>query len=512
MKNNKLMIALSLCGLMLLAMLNVQAQTVGTPNGNTAFFSTNAFGRLLGHNESGTFGSFSTSSQWIGIGQPTVSTGSIVKVPAYGMRSQWQGQAGIFALKSASGTVKDLAVEWGSNSSSKLKFNFITDLNNPSALKEIMTITPAGNGGVGIGTSSPFATLDIKTTQSLGGSTTYGINNSTSGSNYGFFGSSNVVNISSSYYVYGVTGNVTTGSSAYTYGGYMRASTGSSTGIGTYGLYSTVSAPSGASNVWAGYFQGNVYISGALTVASDKKFKKNIKSLSSSSVSAKLMELNPTSYLYKNSDELRFAEGTQYGFVAQELEAVFPDLVKDVAQPVYKGLDDAGNPKIVEGETLRFKSINYIGLIPVLTKALQEQQASITTYKDELEAQKLINAEQLAVNNELREKLDEVLRILELDDDSSSLDSPEATETSLGQNQPNPFGQATEITYTLSKSVRQANIQIFNMDGKLMGDYPLEKDANAIQLRANEYQPGVYIYVMMADGETIGTRRMIVSQ
>ena len=513
MKLNRLTAAVTLCGLLLFGFISVQAQSVGTPNGNTAFFNTNNTGKLLGHRENGTFGSFATGDQWIGIGQPTVSTTSSTKVPAYGVRSQWLGQSGIFALKEQpSGSIaRDLVIEWGANINTKLKFNFIENLSNPTALKEIMTIVPAGKGGVGIGTASPIATLDLKTSQSLGSSVTYGLNNNVTGSNYGVYGANNLVNITSSYFAYGVTGNVTTGSSAYIYGGYMRASNGSN-GVGTYGLYATVSAPSGASNVWAGYFQGDVYISGALTVASDKKFKRNIKSLSQSTVATKLMALNPSTYEYKNSESLRFSEGMQYGFLAQEVETVFPELVKDVVQPVYDGVDEQGNPKILEGQSLEFKSINYIGLIPVLTKAFQEQQAAIETYKADLEEQKAINAEQQAINADLTEKLNNLMAKLDANDESPSTTAPAGVETSLGQNMPNPFGQATEITYTLASTVRDAKIQIYNMDGKLMADYQLDKNANSIQLAANEYQPGVYIYVMLADGETIGTRRMIVSQ
>ena len=518
----KLFCALCVISSLLFGFGELNAQSVGTPNGNTSsFFNTNTTGRLLGHREVGTFGSFGLSSQWIGIGQPTISTSSSTKVPAYGLRSQWLGQAGIFALKEQpSGSMaRDLVIEWGSNTNTRLKFNFIENLNNPSALKEIMTITPAGNGGVGIGTTNPIGTLDLNTTQSLGGSVTYGINNRVTGSNYGFYGSSNVINITSSFFGYGITGNATTASSAFIYGAYLRANTSSTTGMGTYGVYAQATAPTGASNVWAGYFQGDVYISGSLTVASDKKFKKNIKPLSNSTVSSKLMSLKPSSYSYKNTESLRFSEGLQYGFLAQEVEEVFPDLVKDVAQPVYDGVDETGNPKIVEGKMLEFKSINYIGLIPILTKAMQEQETKLVDYQErfvayeaELAEQKAINEEQRVVNEELRKKLDQVLSTISVEGQDTGNDQVGSTETSLGQNQPNPFGTATAITYTLSNSVRQANIQIYNMDGKLIGNYPLDKNENAIQLQANEYQPGVYIYVMMADGKTIGTRRMIVSQ
>ena len=502
---NKYFNALAILGLLIFGYDEAQAQGVGTPNGNTSsFFSTNSAGRLLGHREVGTFGSFPAGNQWIGIGQPTTSLAAgSPKVPGYGLRSQWEGQTGIFSLKGAS-TVKDLVVEWGSNTNSRLRFNFIEDQNNPTALKEIMTISPAGNGRVGIRRSSPFATLDVETTNDFSSSVNYGIQSTVNGSNFGFYGYNGNVNISSSFFTYGVSSRVTSGSTSYMYGGgFFATNNTTSTSAITYGIYAQASATAGT--VWAGYFAGDVFVSGTLTHASDRKFKKDIKELSSGDVTAKLMQLKPTTYLYKNDENIRFSEGLQYGFVAQEVEKVFPDLVKNVEQPVYEGTDEAGNPMPAEGKSIKFKSVNYTGLIPVLTKALQEHEAALVAYKEELNQQKAINAE-------LNEKLNNLLAAMESNETGPGSVNPAATETSLGQNMPNPFGQATEITYTLASSVRDAKIQIYNMEGKLMADYQLDKNANSIQLAANEYQPGVYIYVMLADGETIGTRRMIVSQ
>ncbi|MEM9340184.1 MAG: hypothetical protein AAGA66_15725 [Bacteroidota bacterium] len=138
----------------------VQGQIVGKPAGNISnFFDTNIFGRLLGHSESGPFGSFAPNAQWIGIGQPFVTPGGPAKIPAYGFRSQWLGQAGIFGL-TGSGGVKDLSIQWGANPNSKVRFNFASSLTNPSAVTEVMTLL--SNGNVGIGTTNPSAKLDVK--------------------------------------------------------------------------------------------------------------------------------------------------------------------------------------------------------------------------------------------------------------------------------------------------------------------------------------------------------------
>ena len=76
------------------------------------------------------------------------------------------------------------------------------------------------------------------------------------------------------------------------------------------------------------------------------------------------------------SQKYGFVRGQQTGFIAQEMEQVFPNLVKDEI------LSTPKDPtKIAETthEERSIKSINYVGLIPYLTKAIQEQQQIITS-------------------------------------------------------------------------------------------------------------------------------------
>ena len=66
-----------------------------------------------------------------------------------------------------------------------------------------------------------------------------------------------------------------------------------------------------------------------------------------------------------------FNSKTRYGFSAQEVKEVFPDLVTE---------DDNG-----------YLSVDYIGLIPVLVEALKEQQTEIVALKRHVAA--LLNNE-----------------------------------------------------------------------------------------------------------------------
>ena len=64
--------------------------------------------------------------------------------------------------------------------------------------------------------------------------------------------------------------------------------------------------------------------------------------------------------------------GDQLGFLAQELELVFPDMVRNVKHPVGLTTDSKETPRFIN-----YKGVNYTALIPVLVKGMQEQQEII---------------------------------------------------------------------------------------------------------------------------------------
>jgi len=82
--------------------------------------------------------------------------------------------------------------------------------------------------------------------------------------------------------------------------------------------------------------------------------------------------LNPTTYMLKKDEYkmMNFPTERQYGFVAQELEKVFPTLV-----------EQGKIPGTSAATSMEYKSVNYIGMIPILTKAIQEQQKEIEDLK-----------------------------------------------------------------------------------------------------------------------------------
>ena len=120
---------------------------------------------------------------------------------------------------------------------------------------------------------------------------------------------------------------------------------------------------------------------GAYTTSSDARLKTNISNLYN--VLDKISELRPTSYSYiaDETDEMTV------GFLAQEAQEVFPELVS------YSAADE-------------LYGINYAGFSVIAIKAIQEQQAIIDEQQATIDKQ----AEEL---NDLRSRLERIEALLE---------------------------------------------------------------------------------------------------
>ena len=133
---------------------------------------------------------------------------------------------------------------------------------------------------------------------------------------------------------------------------------------------------------------GGFTTSGSVTAASyitssDLRLKSNISPLANSL--ATVMQLNPVHYVKKESLASTTSTYTleENGFIAQEIQKILPYLVQE-------GTDKD-----------KLLSLNYVSLIPLLTKAIQEQQAQI----EELQSYKT------AISS-LQKELEEIKKLL----------------------------------------------------------------------------------------------------
>ena len=104
----------------------------------------------------------------------------------------------------------------------------------------------------------------------------------------------------------------------------------------------------------------------------------------------KLSKLNPVNYDFRIDEfkERGFSDEKQWGFIAQELEKVMPELVHE---------DDNG-----------YQSLNYTGVIPLLTKAMQEQQTEMDKQQKEIDQLKAqLQSIMKMLDNDMSDKTDD---------------------------------------------------------------------------------------------------------
>ncbi|MEA3495506.1 MAG: tail fiber domain-containing protein [Bacteroidota bacterium] len=115
-----------------------------------------------------------------------------------------------------------------------------------------------------------------------------------------------------------------------------------------------------ASNALTLYENGNMTIAGTLTESSDLRFKKNIQPLEN--VLERLLTIQPVYYYFKN--QRIHPSGKQLGVIAQEVNEVFPELVRK---------EDNG-----------YYSVSYSKFSSVLIQAIKEQQQIIDEQKNKI--------------------------------------------------------------------------------------------------------------------------------
>ena len=105
------------------------------------------------------------------------------------------------------------------------------------------------------------------------------------------------------------------------------AGTGSSA---NYGITSTAFGPAGSTN-YAGYFNGAVYATGTI-ISSDQRFKSEVQDIPDAMQI--IRRLRPRTYYFNHTyPTMQFSPVKQWGFIAQEVAPVLPELVSDNIQP-----------------------------------------------------------------------------------------------------------------------------------------------------------------------------------
>ena len=308
--------------------------------------------------------------------------------------------------------------------------------------------------------------------------------------------SSNVVDAGRAFGIMAYAGNATSG---YNYG-VLGVLNGALNGAGVYGSTSNEENGINTGGRYAGFFHGDVHTTGtlsanAITTLSDSRVKRNIQSVTKhDSPLDNIMSMNVVEYNYVNieaqmassfenpdtvsashsilSSEVSLSEDEKhYGLIAQELQKIYPNLVK-------------------EGRG-GYLTINYIEIIPLLISSIQE-------LKDEVD--------DLRGNDSPIKK--SVSRSSE--EDATNID---AVVTTLYQNTPNPFTESTTIRCDVAEDVVKADLYIYNMNGEQITEYSVsERGETSVTIDGGSLSAGMYLYALIADGQVIDTKRMILTK
>jgi hypothetical protein len=416
--------------------------------------------------------------------------------------------AGNFVSLTSSGTVMIGSVT-GNNMA--LDWNVIQARNNgvaaplwlnyyggPTYIGPSSSLQIAADGTVGIkgGSNSSYA-LNVHATSALGGIFVTDpvdgnvLRSVKSGLNAGIY----VEKTNNSSLIAAIYGNSSAGSGAGVEGASANGDgvygySANGYGVEAYanndnGLYATTN---NNASYYAGFFVGDVYTNGNY-FGSDEKLKQNIQDFTSAMNI--INQLHPKQYQFRqdgNYKLMNLPQGQHYGLIAQDVEKVLPNLVKDSKFETPRKPVTSEND-VQKSETIDFKALNYTELIPVLIKAIQEQQQQI---------------------DELNQKVE----TLTADKNSSSLNSSVVNVSGayLQQNTPNPFNQNTTIHCYVPSSSKQAQLGIYTMNGKLLRSYTLSNGMNDVTLNAGTLSSGQYVYSLLIDGKKLDSKNMIMTK
>lgn len=427
--------------------------------------------------------SYSTNptDRWFTIGQVNQPIQSF-----YGQRFQYDDRALVMGYTTNS--PKNPRIEWihnGTTTAGNLQFRVANSFTSTgSAL--VAEMTPQGNTYFGKYTQGVFNGLNPKA--AIGFADDCGLDIVTVGqlsANVNPIAANIQLDFSGNTAI-GLLSNVFGGSSAT---GVFGKASGLENSFGVYGRAIAAGTFSAAvygdlpvnttGNYWAGYFDGEVFSTGGYFHLSDAKLKSNINK--ESSVLEKIELLNPVSYNYKSVEGINLPVTLQHGFISQEVAEVFPELTKDCTKPV---LDENGN---VTSE-ISFKSLNYIGLISLLTAAVKELNTDLTQVRQDLDEYK--------ANDAMRGQIIQ---------NTTSVNG-----YSIEQNVPNPFSDKTSIRFELAPGVETATLSVFNLNGAFVKDFQLNGNSGEIEILASEIGKGMFIYSLNQNGQEIISKRMII--
>lgn len=295
-------------------------------------------------------------------------------------------------------------------------------------------------------------------------------------------------NVASSGRSYGVWGEAGKSTSGWNYGVCGFLNSGQEYGAGIFGGITHYSTECYVPGRYAGFFNGQTRVNGdfyATTVntTSDARLKTNITNVNTE-ITTKIQALHPVQFTWRPIEDrhtadtasvkmMYFGENTEYdrshyGFLAQDVQRIFPELVHE---------DGDG-----------YLSVNYVEMIPLLVHAIQELSEKV----EMLESATQFKAPTCIGNN---------------------AQEMEPIQTILYQNTPNPFSEDTKIEYQLPLSTLNATLYVYDLNGLQVAEYPVSSfGEGSVIVSAGSLAAGMYLYSLIVDEQVVDTKRMILTK
>jgi hypothetical protein len=245
----------------------------------------------------------------------------------------------------------------------------------------------------------------------------------------------------------------------------------------------------------AGYFVGDVYTSGTY-LGSDAMLKENVAPLSNAL--NLLSQLQPKTFNYDTVQfpQMSLPSGNQFGLIAQDVETIFPELVKNVVQP--EVTDSLGN---VLDSAFTFKSLKYEPFIPIIIQGMKELKTENDSLKNVISS---YESRISSIENMLAQCCNQGSKIIQSDVNATIqiTTDPTMKQTQLYQNRPNPFNVKTTFAYILGES---GNVELIVEDsfGRTVATLVNQNQTTgeySVDWNTENITSGIYFYSLKVNG------------
>ncbi len=309
-------------------------------------------------------------------------------------------------------------------------------------------------------------------------------------------------------------------------GTYTKATASASANIGIY-----AEAPAGSTDYAAQLIGGITFTQPPITL-SDQTIKTDINPINNATQLLSLFQPKTYYNINETGRNLGLEDGLQYGFMAQEVNDVAPELVRTVVLPPV--MDETGFVSDTEIELL---GVQYTKMVPILVAGFQEQNTIIAAQAGIIENQETQLNSQAETIAELESKVEIMEQKMESmytimqsvqsktnnccsfgsaqepnDGSTGSLPAPAGTTegVKLMQNVPNPFDTATRIDFILPADANVV-LELSDAQGRPLRkliDGQMNAGPQTLTLDGSSLAPGMYFYTVYANGELI-SKKMI---